>query len=66
MPLNDVIYWKESCPECTANNWFWCSSNDVEAYQCYKCGHKWIDDAAKDWIDDIEDAFLCEGQEKIS
>ena len=59
------IHWKEECPKCRKLNWMWVGSNDVEAYQCYACNHKWLVEGAEDWIDDIEDAFLCKGQEKI-
>lgn len=64
--MSDEAYWRETCPGCKTINWMWAGSNDVEAYQCYECGHKWIDEVAKDWIDDIEDAFVCEGSEFIN
>ncbi len=61
----DAIYWKEECPKCHVINWMWCGSNDVEAFQCYKCRHKWLSEGSAEWIEDIEDAFLCEGREKL-
>lgn len=60
------IYWREFCPECNTVNWMWSGYNDVEAYKCYKCSYKWIDEDAKDWIDDVGDAFMCDGQENIT
>ncbi len=60
------IYWKEECPKCNTLNWVWAGEHDVDGFQCYKCKHKWLTEMAEEWVDDIEDAFLCEGQEKIN